>query len=75
MLEFDAVPIIRNGDILRGKFRLLRSFGLGKLRPMEVLMTVLILVLLAMGAAKWGVDSRPLDIDRPTRWWPATPRD
>jgi hypothetical protein len=48
---------------------------LGKLRPMEVLMTVLILVLLAMGAAKWGVDSRPLDIDRPTRWWPATPRD
>jgi len=31
--------------------------------------------LLAMLAAKWGVDSRPLDADRPTRWWPATPRD
>ena len=22
-----------------------------------------------------GVDSRPVDADRPTRWWPATPRD
>jgi hypothetical protein len=42
---------------------------------MEVLMTVLILVLLAMLAARWGVDSRPLDIERPTPWWPATPRD
>jgi hypothetical protein len=42
---------------------------------MEVLMTVLILVLLAMLAAKWGADSRPVDADRATRWWPATPRD
>ncbi len=42
---------------------------------MEVLITVLILVLLATLAAKFGADSRPLDIDRPTRWWPATPRD
>jgi hypothetical protein len=31
MLEFDAVPIIRNGDILRAKSRLLRSLWLGKM--------------------------------------------
>jgi hypothetical protein len=75
MLEFDAVPVIRNDDILRVKFTLLRSFQVGTLKPMEVLMTVLILVALAMFAAKWGVDSRPLDTDRATPWWPATPRD
>lgn len=28
--------------------------------------------LLAMAG---GVDSRPVDADRPTRWFPATPRD
>ena len=38
-------------------------------------MTVLILTLLAILAEKFAVDSRPLDVDRPTRWWPATPRD
>ncbi len=54
---------------------MLRSLGLGRMTSMEVLMTVLILVLLAMVAAQWGVDSRPLDVERPTRWWPATPRD
>jgi len=42
---------------------------------MEVLMSLLILVLVAMCAARWGADSRPIDADRPTRWWPATPRD
>jgi hypothetical protein len=42
---------------------------------MEVLMTILLGVLLAMLAAQWGVDSRPVDADRPTHWWPATPRD
>jgi hypothetical protein len=42
---------------------------------MEVLMTVLILVLVAMLAAAWGADSRPTDAERATRWWPATPRD
>jgi hypothetical protein len=43
---------------------------------MEVLMTTLLLmVLLAMLASAWGADSRPVDADRPTRWWPATPRD
>lgn len=38
-------------------------------------MTILALVLVAVLAAWWGVDSRPLDADRPTPWWPATPRD
>jgi hypothetical protein len=42
---------------------------------MEVLMTVLVALALALLAAKWGVDSRPLDTDRATNWWPATPRD
>jgi hypothetical protein len=41
---------------------------------MEALMTV-VLVLLITGAAFFGVDSRPVDADRPTRWWPSTPRD
>jgi len=41
---------------------------------MEVLMTLLILLALIF-AAHWGVDSRPLDADRATRWWPGTPRD
>ena len=43
---------------------MLRSLGLGRMTSMEVLMTILILVLLAMVAAQWGVDSRPLDVDR-----------
>jgi hypothetical protein len=42
---------------------------------MEVLMSLLIVVLLVMCAARWGADSRPVDADRPTRWWPATPRE
>jgi hypothetical protein len=42
---------------------------------MEVLMAVLMLVLLALITARWGVDSRPIDAERPTRWWPAIPRD
>jgi len=42
---------------------------------MEVLMAVLVIVLLVLLSARWGVDSRPADADRPTSWWPATPRD
>ena len=38
-------------------------------------MAVLMLVLLALCAVRWGVDSRPTDADRATSWWPATPRD
>ena len=48
----------------------------GKTVDMEVLMAVILtLGLFAMCAAQWGVDSRPVDAERPTRWWPATPRD
>lgn len=42
---------------------------------MEVLLAVLMFILLALLAARWGVDSRPIDAERPTRWWAATPRD
>ena len=42
---------------------------------MELLVALLIAILFAMSAARWGVDSRPTDADRPTRWWAATPRD
>ena len=37
-------------------------------------MTVLIITALCLAAGFWGVDSRPQDLERPTRWWPATPR-
>lgn len=47
----------------------------GNNQGMELLVTLALLVLLAMTAARWGVDSRPADVDRPTSWWPATPRD
>jgi len=42
---------------------------------MEVLMVILILVLGGLLSAAGGADSRPLDIERPTPWWPATPRE
>jgi hypothetical protein len=39
---------------------------------MEVLMTILILTALCLAAGFWGADSRPLDLERATRWlWPA----
>ena len=38
-------------------------------------MTVLILIALCLAAGFWGVDSRPLDAERPTRWlWPTERR-
>jgi hypothetical protein len=45
---------------------------------MEALMTVLVTVaiaLLLLAVAHEGVDSRPADADRATRWWPGTPRN
>lgn len=52
---------------------------MGTLKDMEVLMqvltTVLVFVLLALCAARWGADSRLIDAERATRWWPATPRE
>jgi hypothetical protein len=39
---------------------------------MEVVMTLVIIVALCVAGGLWGVDSRPLDPERPTRWlWPA----
>ena len=38
-------------------------------------MVILILVLGGLLLAAGGADSRLLDIERPTPWWPATPRD
>jgi hypothetical protein len=40
---------------------------------MGLLVIVAAFVLLAFAAARWGADSRLLDADRATRWWPATP--
>ena len=40
---------------------------------METLILVLALVVLVLGAAVFGADSRPTDEDRPTPWWPAKP--
>jgi hypothetical protein len=38
-------------------------------------MTIAILVALCLAAGFLGVDSRPVETERPTRWWPATPRN
>jgi hypothetical protein len=38
---------------------------------MEVAMTLVIITAVCLAAGFWGVDSRPSDVDRPTRWlWP-----
>jgi len=42
---------------------------------MEILMLAAIALLVALSAAGWVSDSRLTDADRPTRWWPGTPRD
>lgn len=42
---------------------------------MTVLVTVAIAALLLLAVAHEGVDSRPADADRATRWWPGTPRN
>ncbi|TAN33155.1 hypothetical protein EPN29_07010 [bacterium] len=39
---------------------------------MDALMILLALAGVAVAGALFGADSRPLDDDRPTRWWPAT---
>jgi hypothetical protein len=41
---------------------------------MEVLMTVLIFAALCLAAGLYGADSRLVDADRPTPWWPGTSR-
>lgn len=75
MLQIDALPIIRNGEILRVNLMLLRSFRKGRLSVVAVLMTLLLMLLLAFAAQLWGEDSRTLDPNRNVRWFPGTPRD
>jgi hypothetical protein len=39
-------------------------------------MTLLVLIALCLVAGYLGADSRPLDVERPTRWlWPAERRN
>jgi len=42
---------------------------------LAALITGVFALVLGLLATVCGVDSRPVDADRPTRWWPATPRD
>jgi hypothetical protein len=42
---------------------------------MEAFMPILLLILLVVVTTAFGVDSRPADTERPTRWFPAPPRD
>jgi len=37
-------------------------------------MTVLIVITLCLAGGFLGADSRPLDLEKPTRWWPAARR-
>jgi hypothetical protein len=42
---------------------------------MEVVMTLLVLTALCLVAGFFGADSRPVDVERPTRWlWPTERR-
>jgi hypothetical protein len=38
-------------------------------------MAILLLALVGLLVLTSGADSRPLDVERRTTWWPATPRD
>ncbi len=38
-------------------------------------MTLLLVIVLVGVTVAFGADSRPADADRPTRWFPALPRD
>ncbi|HYM66518.1 MAG TPA: hypothetical protein VEW68_04455 [Patescibacteria group bacterium] len=41
---------------------------------METLWPLLALTVLAIACAVFGTDSRPLDVETRTSWWPADPR-
>jgi hypothetical protein len=41
---------------------------------METLVAILVLVGLAVLGGVYGTDSRPDDVQKASRWWPATPR-
>jgi len=42
---------------------------------MELWIVVVLALVVIIGAAGSGADSRLTDADRATRWWPGTPRD
>jgi len=42
---------------------------------MELWIVVVLALVVIIGAAGWGADSRLTDADRATRWWPGPPRD
>jgi len=75
MLQVDALPIIRNGEILVVNLMLLRSLPQGRLHLVESLIALALMLLLAIAAQFWGVDSRTVDPNNKVRWFPGAPRD
>jgi len=41
---------------------------------MEAFLPIAALIVLAIAGALFGSDSRPIDADRVTGWWPANPQ-
>jgi len=75
VLQVDALPIIRDGEILGGNLMLLRSLPEGTLHLVESLIALGLMLLLAIAAQFWGVDSRTVDPNSKVRWFPGAPRD
>jgi hypothetical protein len=75
MLQVDALPIIRNGEILVVNLMLLRSLPEGTLHLVESLIALALMLLLAIAAQFAGVDSRTVDPNDKVRWFPGAPRD
>jgi len=75
MLQVDALPIIRDGEILGVNLMLLRSLPEGTLHLVESLIALGIMLLLAIAAQFWGADSRTVDPNSKVRWFPGAPRD
>jgi len=75
MLQVDALPIIRDGEILGVNLMLLRSLRVGTIDLVESLIALGLMLLLAIAAQFWGVDSRTVDPNRKVRWFPGAPRD
>jgi len=75
MLQVDALPIIRDGEILGVNLTLLRSLRVGTIDLVESLIALGLMLLLAIAAQFWGVDSRTVDPNRKVRWFPGAPRD
>lgn len=54
---------------------LLRSLSKGTLHLVVELIAFGLMLLLAIAAQLWGVDSRTLDPNTKVRWFPGSPRD